>query len=279
MYNYNQSSFSSQASTPGSLEIRRGNYFNYVVPSGWRVVEDGQFAVVLFSPDNAALTIMVGNSGLAVNYNPWQFVYEKLLAMQPYDLRMSQPRQAQPIAGCTVAYEFDCTYMYNGIPYQGIAKCNVAYSYNLCTMVMTCAASHQLQWANYASWLPQVASQVSATNGAAFGIQGIMAQNLEISQTEGQRHREYREWSQRTWDEVNRQRGESIDRQNFQFRENLGNVTTWTNPYGYPTVELPTNYNYYWINRQGQIYGTLDFSENPNVGSTQDWVRMIRYLP
>lgn len=279
MYNYNQSSFSSQPSTPPSLEIRHGHYFNYVVPSGWRVVEDGQFAVVLFSPDNAALTIMVGNSGLPVNYNPWQFVHEKLLAMQPYQLQMGQPRQVQPIAGCTVAYEWDYNYMYNGIPYQGIAKCSIAYSYNLCTMVMTCAASDRSQWANYVSWLPQVASEISATNGAAFGIQGIMAQNINISLTEGQRHREYREWSQNTWNEVNRQRNESIARQNFQFRENLGNVTTWTNPYGYPMVELPTNYNYYWINRQGQIYGTNDPTENPNFGSTQDWLKMNRYLP
>ncbi|MBD2498143.1 hypothetical protein [Nostoc sp. FACHB-280] len=275
MYNNNQP-FSPN---PGSLEVRYGNYFNYAMPSGWRVVEDGQFAVVLVSPDNAALTIMVGNSGLPVNYNPGQFVYEKLMAMQPYDLRISQPRPAQPIAGCSVAYEFDCTYIHNGIFCQGIAKCSVAYSYNICTMVMTCAASHQLQWPHYASWLPQVASQVSATNGAAFGMQGIMAQNLQISQVEGQRYREYREWSQNTWDEVTRQRHESIDRQNFQFRENLGNVTTWTNPYGYPIVELPANHNYYWINRQGQIYGTNDYGENPNVGSTQDWVRMNRYQP
>jgi hypothetical protein len=56
MYNYNQPSFSSQASPPLPVETRRGQYFNYVVPSGWRVVEDGQFAVVLFAPDNAALT-------------------------------------------------------------------------------------------------------------------------------------------------------------------------------------------------------------------------------
>jgi hypothetical protein len=107
-------------------------------------------------------------------------------------------------------------------------------------MVITCAASHDSQWVHYASWLPQVAGQDMATNGAAFGIQGIMAQNIEISQTEGQRQREYHEWSERTWQEVSRQRGESIDRQNFHFRENLGNVTTWTNPYGYPNVELPT---------------------------------------
>lgn len=275
MYNYHQSGFSA----PGSLDVRRGNYFDYVVPSGWRIVEDGQFAVVLCSPDNSALTIMVGNSGLPINYNPGQFVYEKLLTMQPYNLQMSHPRPAQAIAGCSVAYEFDVIYIHNGIPCQGIAKCSVAYSYNICTMVMTCAISHQSQWASYASWLPQIASQVAASNGAAFGMQGVMAQNLEISRTEGQRYREYREWSQQTWDEVTRQRNESIDRQNFHFRENLGNVTTWTNPYGYPNVELPTNYSYFWINRQGQIYGTNDPGENPNFGSTQDWARMNRYQP
>ncbi|WP_096595496.1 hypothetical protein [Calothrix sp. NIES-2098] len=279
MYNNSQFPFSSPGSHPNSLSIGRGQYFTYAVPSGWRVAEDGQFAVVLISPDNAALTIMVGNSGLPVNYNPWQFVYEKLLAMQPYDLRMSQPRQAQPIAGCTVAYEFDYTYIVNGIPCRGLAKCSIAYSYNICTMVITSAASHQSQWGNYASWLPQVAEQVTATNGGAFGVRGIMAQNLEISQSEGERLREYREWSERTWQEVNRQRSESIDRQNFQFRENLGNVTTWSNPYGYANVELPTTYTYYWINRQGQIYGTNNPTENPNVGSTQDWARMNRYQP
>ncbi|WP_427156959.1 hypothetical protein ACQFX9_16290 [Aliinostoc sp. HNIBRCY26] len=279
MYNYNQSPFSSPGSNPGGWEIRRGQYFNYVVPNGWRVVEDGQFAVVLSSADNTALTIMVGNSGLPVNYHPGQFVYEKLLAMQPYDLRMSQPRPAKPMTGWAIAHEWDYTSYFNGILYRGVAKCNIVQSYNICTMVMTCAAAYESQWFNYASWLPQVAEQITATNGAAFGVQGIMAQNIEISQTEGQKFREYREWSERTWNEVNHQRHESINRQNFQFRENLGNVNTWTNPYGYPDVELPTSYNYFWMNRQGQIYGTNNPSENPNVSSTQDWTRMNRYQP
>lgn len=275
MYNNNPSSFSA----PVPLEIRLGQCFSYVVPSGWRVGEDGQFAVVLFSPDNAAITVMVGNSGLPVSYSPGQFIYEKILQLQPYDLRMSQPRQAQPISGCTVAYDFDCTYLFNGIPCRGIAKCSVAYSYDSCTMVMTFAASHESQWGAYAAWLPQVSSQISATNGAAFGASGVMAQNLQISRDEGRRAQEYRDWSQRTWAEVNRQRDESIDRQNFQFRENLGNVGTWTNPYGYPNLELPANYTDYWIDRQGRVYGTNDPSENPNVGSTGEWVKMSRYQP
>ena len=276
MFNYGQSPFSPQNPSSHSPQIQQGQFFNYMLPNGWRVAEDGQFAVVLFAPDNAALTVMVGNSGLPANYNPWQFVQEKLSLLQPYDLRMSQPRPVQPISGCSVAYEFDCTYLSNGIPCQGIAKCSVAYSYNICTMVVTFAASHQSQWSGYASWLPQVADQVMATNGAAFGARGVMAQNLQISMTEGQQAREYREWSQHTWDEVTRQRDESINRQNVQFRENLGNVGTWTNPYGYPSIELPTTHNYFWINRQGQIFGTDDPSHNPNVGTTDEWARMNR---
>ena len=53
----------------GSLEIQQGQFFKFALPTGWRVAEDGQFAVVLMAPDNAALTIMVGNSGLPANYD------------------------------------------------------------------------------------------------------------------------------------------------------------------------------------------------------------------
>lgn len=278
---YNQpSSFPFPPSPSNAVEIRRGQYFNYALPHGWRVVEEGQFAVVLFAPDHTAMTLMVGNCGLPANYNPGQFVYEYLLKLQLHDLQMSQPRQVQPLPGCSIAYEFDCIYIaFNGIPCRGIAKCSIAYSYNLCTMVLTFAASHQSVWGSYAAWLPQVAARVEATNGAAFGMQGIMEQNIQIANAEGQQAREYRDRSQRLWEEVTRQRGESIDRQNFQFRENLGNVGTWTNPYGYPLTELPSNYKYYWIDRQGHIYPTNDPSEKPNIGSTEDWARMSRYQP
>jgi hypothetical protein len=277
MYN-NPWSFPSQPSPSSSIEIQRGQFFNYALPNGWRVGEDGQFAVVLYAPDNTAMTVMVGNSGLPVNYNPGQFVYEYLLKLQPHNLQMSQPRQAQPLAGCTVAYEFDCTYIaFNGIPCRGIAKCSIAYSYNVSIMVLTFATSHESVWGRYASWLPQVANQVEANNGAAFGMRGIMEQNIQIANAEGQQAREYREWSQQNWEQVTLQRDESIARQNIEFRENLGNVGTWTNPYGYPLTELPSNYKYYWIDRQGHIYPTNDPSENPNVGSSQDWARMSRY--
>ena len=261
------------------LSIRQGQFFSYALPPGWRVAEEGQFAVVLIAPDNAALTIMVGNSGLPVNYPPGQFVYEKLAAAGSQNLQLSQPRQGTPIAGCQYAYTFDYTYSVNGVPCRGQATCSVAPSYDMSTMVAPCAAAQANQWNAYASWLSQVAGQIAATNGAAFGMRGIMQQNLQNSIAYGEAARQYREWSQKNWQEVTDQRNASQDRNNHHFRENLGAVQTYTNPYDQRTLELPTTHSYYWINRQGTTWGTNNPGENPNNGSTQEWVRLPKYQP
>jgi hypothetical protein len=256
------------------LSIRQGQFFTYAVPPGWRVAEDGQFAVVLIAPDNAAVTIMAGNSGLPANYPPAQYVYEKLQAGGYTQLQLSQPRQGTPIAGCQYAYTFDYTYWVSGVSCRGQATCSVAPSYDMCTMIVSCAASQASQWPSYAAWLPQVAGQVAATNGAAFGMRGIMQQNLNNSTAYAEAARQYREWSQRNWQQVTDQRNASQDRNNQQFRENLGAVQSYTNPYDSRRIELPTTHSYYWIDRQGNTWGTDDPGENPNIGSTQEWVRM-----
>ncbi len=50
---------------PASLTLATGQFFTYALPQGWRVGEDGQFALTLIAPDNHALTVMVGNAGHA----------------------------------------------------------------------------------------------------------------------------------------------------------------------------------------------------------------------
>jgi hypothetical protein len=134
----NNSSFPSQ--TPLAVETRQGQCLKYVIPQGWQVAEDGQYAVVIVASDNAALTIVVGNSGFPLYYNPGQYVHDTL-TRQCQQFQMSQPRKAQPIAGFNTALEFDYTYTVNDVPCRGIAKCSVANSYDMCTMVLTCAAS------------------------------------------------------------------------------------------------------------------------------------------
>ena len=49
--------------TSAALGIRNSQYFSYAMPPGWRVGEDGQFALTLLAPDSKALTVMVGNAG------------------------------------------------------------------------------------------------------------------------------------------------------------------------------------------------------------------------
>jgi hypothetical protein len=50
-------------------------------------------------------------------------------------------------------------------------------------MAMTAALSTADRWNEYGTWLPSVAEQISAIDGGAFGMRGIMAQNLENSKS------------------------------------------------------------------------------------------------
>lgn len=263
----------------GELRIGQGQFFSFALPPGWRVGEDGQFALTLMAPDNKALTLMVGNAGLPPNYPPAQFAYDKLSSLQLQNLQMGEPRQARPVAGFHQAVEFDVSYLAQGVACRGVAKVSVASAYDSSTMALTAALSAVDQWGGYASWLPQVADQVSATNGAAFGMRGIMQQNLQNSVAYGEAARQYRDWSQKNWQQVTDERNVSQDRKNFAVRENLGGVQTFANPYGTSQpVELPLTHKYYWMDRQGQKFGTDDPSANPNVGSTNEWRKMERVV-
>lgn len=261
-----------------SLSVVRGRYFAFAVPPGWRVGEEGQFAVSLLSPDTLAATVMVGNSGLPLNTPPDQFAYRKLSASQPRQLALGGARAARPAAGFSQAVEYDVTAVSsNGMSVKGVAKVSMAPGYDSTVMVVTAAIAAVEHWPQYASWLPLVAEQVSATDGNAFGRRGIMAQNLQNSTAFGEALSRYRDWSQRNWQGVTDQRNASVDRRNAEFRENLGAVNTWNNPFGgTPPVELSTQHSYYWMDRQGQVVGTNDPSADPNVGATGDWRRMER---
>lgn len=271
------SSGAKQARQAGELRIGQGQFFSFAMPQDWRAGEDGQFALTLVAPDSKAITVMVGNAGLPPNYPPGQFAYDKLMALQPQNLQLSAPRPARPVAGFGQAYEFDVQYSVRGIASRGIAKVSVAAAYDTATMAMTAALAAAEQWEGYSTWLPQVADQISATNGAAFGMRGIMQQNLRNSTAFAEAARQYRDWSHKTWQQVTAERNASQDRKNSAIRENLGGVQTYVNPYGASQpLELPTTYKYYWVDRQEHVVGTDDPSANPNVGSTQEWRKMER---
>lgn len=265
------------ARQPASLRIGQGRYFTFALPEGWRVGEDGQFAVTLVSPDDGAMTLMVGNAGLPINAPADQFAWRKLSAMQPQSLQLGNARGAQPANGFRQATAYDIAYVARGVAYRGTAKVSIAPAYDSQTMVMNAAVAPADRWPGYASWLPQVADQIAASNGGAFGMRGVMAQNLQNSTAYAQAAREYRDWSQKNWQQVTDQRNASVDRRNVAVRENLGGVQTFSNPYGTSQpVELPVTSKYFWTDRQGRIVGTDDPGANPNVGSASEWRRMER---
>ncbi|MGE3773964.1 MAG: hypothetical protein AB7I32_13660 [Gammaproteobacteria bacterium] len=262
------------------LTIGQGQAFQFALPPAWRVGEDGPYALTLIAPDNQALTIMVGNAGMPPGYPPGQFAYDKLGAMQLQQLQLGNARPAQPAPGFAQAVEFDVAYVMNGVYCQGVAKVHAAPAYDTQTLAMTAALSTARQWPSYAGWLPQVAEQVSATNGAAFGARGVMAQNLRNSTAYAAAAQQYRQWSQQNWQGVTDARNASEDRRQAEFRDNLGGVQTWQNPYdGTRAVELPTTHSYYWMDAQQNVLGTDDPGVDPNVGSTQEWRRLVRPAP
>jgi len=259
------------------LRIGQTNYFSFALPPGWAVGEDGQFALTLVSPDHQAMTVMVGNSGLQPQYPPLRFAWDKLSALQPQNLQFGPAQQARPAEGFAQAVAFEVSYAVNGVPWRGVARVSVNTAYDSATMALSGAFATAQQWPRHAPWLPQVASQVAATNGGAFGQRGIMAQNLRNSTAYADAARTYRQWSQQNWQQVVDQRNDSVDRRNQGVRENLGGVQTYADPYGYNQPrELPTTHRYYWSDRQGRTWGTNDPGADPNVGGTGEWRRMER---
>jgi hypothetical protein len=266
-----------QAPAAASLQVRQGRFFSYVLPEGWKVAEDGQFALTLIAPDNKALTVMVGNAGLPLDSSAAQYASARLMALRPENLRLGEPRPAKPVAGFAAALEFDVQYSVAGVPCRGVAVVHSAPAYDSTTLAMTAALSQATQWPGYAPWLPVVAQQVSASNGAAFGRRGVMAQNLQNSTAYAEAARQYRDWSQRNWQQVTDARNASSDRNATDFRAAVGAVQTYENPWDSRSpLDLPTTYQYFWVNENGTIAGTNDPSVNPNVGTTNDWRKMSR---
>jgi hypothetical protein len=270
------SSLSTTASTSATLRIGNGRFFSYALPPGWHVGEDGQFALTLVAPDNKAMTVMVGNAGMQPNYPPARYVQEKLMALRPQNLQMGAPRAARPVAGFAQAVEFDVSYSVVGPLLRGVAKCNIQPAYDSATMAMTVAVAEAGQWPGYSSWLPQVADQISALNGAAFGARGVMAQNLANSKEFGEAAQRYREASARIQQGVTDARDASQQKQAAGMRDMLGSSQAYSDPYENKRVELPLTYQDYWTDRQGNYVRTDDPSANPNVGSTGDWRALKR---
>lgn len=262
------------------VTVRQGACFRHALPDGWQVVEDGPFAVSRVAPDQRAVMVLVGNAGLPLGYPPPQFVYDKLAQSGLQFVRLGAPRPAPGVFGFPYAWDFDVDYAVGGAPCHGVARCSVAPSYDFCTMVMTWAASELAQWPRYASWLPQLAAQVEVTSASAFGAAGLAQQNLANSVALGEQARRHREHAAQQWAEVVAQRGASVDAQHDAFRQELGAVRTYHNPYDHRPVELSSHNAVYWVHPvTGQIVGHPSATFDPRTPMDPAWQPMTPATP
>lgn len=95
----------------------------------------------------------------------------------------------------------------------------------------------------------------------------------------GQLYLQHFHQAQQMHQQVWQERQVSQDRQNFAFREALGGVETFVDPYTARPVELPVGYQVHWVNQKGQILVHDDPGFDPRSGSTEDWRDMRRYQP
>jgi hypothetical protein len=253
--------------------VVQGQCFQFVVPAGWRVLEQGQFAVVQADADNQAVSIMTGNCGFLPGYPPLQYAFEKLSGNGP--VQLDRPRPGQPVANFDAAVDVDYRYAVNGVPCVGIATVSYRQGYGQLDLVLTAGAAQEQYWPSFAAWLPALPKQFNVTHGAAWGAQGIAQQNLRNSIQFGQQLELQRAWSEELQRQVTDQRDASDERH----REGMGQVLTgeswYADPYGQnPPVRLSNTPAVYWTNRHGRIVSSDDPSFDPRTPMDSDWQRM-----
>jgi hypothetical protein len=157
------------------LETQQGQCVKYVMPQGWRVTEDSQFALALSAPNNAAISFVGGHFSYPMQevYLIDNYVHDVISSGHPQKLQIELQSRSQLI-------DWDFTCVINGSPWCGIAKCSgVRGRPGMSTLLLTYGAAEASQWDSYAAWLPQVAAQVELTNPAAFGVSEIMQEQLQ----------------------------------------------------------------------------------------------------
>lgn len=259
-------------------QVVQGQCFQFVVPAGWRVLENGQYAVVQVDANQQAVSVMTGNCGLMPGYPPLQYAYEKLSSIAPP--QFGPPRPGQPVASFDIAIDVDYRYVINGVTCVGIATVSSRQGYGQTDFVVTAAAAQERYWPSYVSWLPGLAKGFTVTNGAAWGARGIAQQNLANSVQLGQQLQDQRSWSHQLQQNLANQRWASDDRRQHGVGQLLSGESWYADPYGQnPPLRMSDTPAVYWANRDGRIVASDDPSFDPRTPTDSDWQRMAPQQP
>lgn len=263
-----------QASQPS-----RGPNFSYTIPSGWRVIEEGNWSVSLRSTDNLAGITVLGQSGLLQPMSPDGYAYQGMTSiMQLQNVRFTRAEQTSPMPGYNSAMLMDTTYdvmlLNQMVRLQGLVMCNVLNSYNFTNAVITLVASETSQWPFYLPWLPEIAFQVCNTGPDPYGsctMQGVIR---GIAIQDHAAYAAYQDWSKQLWQQVAEQRNLSIVNQHSAMGPMMSGNTWSTHPYTGQPVQHSTNPAVIWVSIDGRVADSDNSTFDPRTPYDSDWRRL-----
>ncbi len=132
-----------------------------------------------------------------------------------------------------------------------------------------CSGSYTSEWR--AAW--RVCFDLLVKNA-----RGVIRDSRALAETIAA-NREHQQQLQR---EIERDRDASLTARNAAFREALGGVETYSDPYQGRSVEMPQGYQEAWVNERGEYLLSERPGFDPNVGQVadaKDWKRMQRVDP
>jgi hypothetical protein len=267
---------------PPQCTVRQGRNFLYSLPSGWRVVEEGNYALFLQAADQSAGIVVAGLSGLTTPLNPGQFAQHILTTVLriPPGIQFGAHWQLQPSRGYSMAEAFELRY---GLPgafgvkaMRGLAFSNVALTYAACSGVIHLAAAPEEHWANSADWLPAVALQAINNGPNAYGAWGVAAGDRYNQARENLQFQNYLSWSEQTWASVAAHRAASHAYRSAALDPILTGQQWNADPWGYVPTRDSIAPAVIWVHQDGRRFESPDPSMDPRTPSDPDWRRVDR---
>lgn len=114
-------------------------------------------------------------------------------------------------------------------------------------------------------------------------VQQLFTQGLKQMQRDqavfAQKLAEYRDYTAKLSQQISDDRMRSNDARNEAFREVLGGVENYRDPFQTQPVYLPAGYKEYWANPKGEYILSEQVGYDPNVGDTTEWRKIERIDP
>jgi hypothetical protein len=262
--------------------MRRGPNFTHPLPQGWVVGEEGNHALVLWAPDYSAGVFVYGLSGFMQPMSCDQFAYFCLTQSMRMagELQFARMTPVAPAQGFGQAAAIDVTFRFQlapplgGVPAQGVVFSNVATGYQQMNGFIALAWAMPPAWPAHEQWLPGVALQACNTGPNPFGATGVNMVNQANTAAMGQAWANYQDWSQRTWDEVSRERWASQERQQQAMDPMLTGQFWGQDPYGNGPQRYAATPAVIWVDPYGRQVTSDDPSFDPRTPFDQDWRRV-----